>query len=146
MTRLLMLLPLLALACDATVAGKNDVLRFRYDADDNFLPSAFNTPIGVGLAARVEGAKPEAPEVVGGHRADVRTTCARAQPRRRPLTRGRDDPGRQAAGPGRARGAAASHASRSTSARSASAWYRSRFFRRRFVCGGMQAHVIFEGW
>jgi len=54
MTRLLMLLPFLALACDATVAGKNDVLRFRYDADDNVLPSAFNTPIGAGLAARVE--------------------------------------------------------------------------------------------
>lgn len=54
MTRILLLLPFLALACDTTVAGKNDVLRFRYDADDNFLPSAFNTPIGAGLAARVE--------------------------------------------------------------------------------------------
>jgi len=54
MTRLLLLLPFLALACDDTVAGNNDVLRFRYDADDNFLPSAFNTPIGAGLAARVE--------------------------------------------------------------------------------------------
>jgi len=41
-------------ACDPTVAGKNDVLRFRYDADDSFLPSAFATPLGTGLAARVE--------------------------------------------------------------------------------------------
>lgn len=40
--------------CDPTVAGKNDVLRFRYDADDSFLPSAFATPLGTGLAARVE--------------------------------------------------------------------------------------------
>lgn len=57
MTRLplLRLAPIaLLLACDPTVAGKNDVLRFRYDADDSFLPSAFATPIGTGLAARVE--------------------------------------------------------------------------------------------
>ncbi len=54
MIRLALLVPLFALACDETVAGKNDVLRFRYDADDNFLPAAFNTPIGAGLAANVE--------------------------------------------------------------------------------------------
>lgn len=54
MLRLALLIPLFAFACDATVAGKNDVLRFRYDADDNFLPAAFNTPIGAGLAVNVE--------------------------------------------------------------------------------------------
>ncbi len=54
LSRLALLVPLFTLACDATVAGNNDVLRFRYDADDNFLPVAFSTPIGAGLAANVE--------------------------------------------------------------------------------------------
>lgn len=54
MTRLVLLWPLLVLACDTTVEGKNEVLRFRYDAHDNFLPAAFSTPIAAGLSARVE--------------------------------------------------------------------------------------------
>lgn len=57
MTRLplLRLAPIaLLLACDPTVAGKNDVLRFRYAADDNVLPTAMSTPIGKGFAADVE--------------------------------------------------------------------------------------------
>lgn len=44
----------LLLACDPTVAGKNDVLRFRYAADDNVLPTALTTPIAAGFAADVE--------------------------------------------------------------------------------------------
>ncbi|MBL8786893.1 MAG: hypothetical protein JNJ59_18455 [Deltaproteobacteria bacterium] len=41
-------------ACDTAVAGKNDLLKFRWDTSDNILPQAFSTPLGAGYRSRIE--------------------------------------------------------------------------------------------
>jgi len=40
--------------CDTAVAGKNDLLKFRWDTSDNILPQAFSTPLGAGYRSRIE--------------------------------------------------------------------------------------------